>query len=65
MARISNETKLILKLAKARKSRTPFNEPHSYKDDQKLHEAYAMGFSEGQGIYEQSLESIVAELENQ
>ena len=62
MARIGNETKLILKLAAERKVKSTQAEPHAFRDDQR-HEAYTMGLVEGQRIYEANLQLIVIELE--
>lgn len=47
MARIGNETKLVLKLAAEKARRQPALqgvEPHGFPDDPRLHEAYVMGF---------------------
>lgn len=66
MARIGNETKLVLKLAAEKARRQPALqgvEPHGFPDDPRLHEAYVMGFRAGQADYESTLKYIVVELE--
>ena len=65
MAKIGNETKLVLKLAKerARRSSARGVEPNGFEEDPKLHEAYTMGFGAGQKDYESNLTLIVIELE--
>ena len=66
MARIGNETKLVLKLAAEKASRQPSLrgvEPHGFEEDPKLHEAYVMGFRAGQADYKSTIQLIVTELE--
>jgi len=63
MAKVGNECKLILNLARERKIRESRMEPESFKRNEELHEAYNMGLSEGQRHYEGILDDIVNELE--
>lgn len=63
MARIGNEARLIIKLARERKVHSSHNEPYAIREDKKLHEAYMMGLVDGQRAYEACLDDIVAEIE--
>ena len=66
MARIGNEAKLILKLAKVKRVGMDYRsseEPYGFREDSKLHEAYMYGFVQGQERYEGVLDSIVLDIE--
>ena len=65
MAKLGNETKLVLKLAKERAHRTSPKglEPLGIEQDPKLHEAYMHGWVAGLNRYGGTLDSIVVELE--
>ena len=63
MAKIGNEAKLILKLAKERAKPQFHNMPSSYTDDDALKEAYTLGMKEGMRIYSVNLDLIISDIE--
>ncbi len=63
MARIGNETKLVLKLAKERAEVNARLMPQPYREDEKLREAWFSGCTSGLEIYSTNLDGIISELE--
>ncbi len=62
MAKIGNETKLVLKLAKERADVKEHLMPTSVRGNSELTEAWVHGFMTGQQQYDKNLDSIVLEL---
>lgn len=63
MAKINNETKLVLRLAEARIETDMRMMPNSYRDEEKLEEAWVSGYTSGQEQYSRNLKIIVLELQ--
>jgi len=60
MAKIGNEAKLILKLAKGRMTTEYEMRVHNYEDDR---EPWLAGFATAVNVYETILDTIIEELE--
>lgn len=65
MAKIGNETKLVLKLAAERAKKVPpSNMPRSFLNDEGLKEAWELGTRDGIILVKSTLDTIVFELED-